>query len=1021
MFTNSINKITGVVVFIILLTNTIKAVNYDNPYTTKALTPVNYKINSSLKPVVLCSQGKAEAVIVVPEKSDKNFYFRQIAELLKEHLDKATGCSFKIVNRLPKGAKGIFIGDCSAPEVASQYKTQMSMGDESFSIKSFKDGIMIVGKDKYNPPNIYSPGKLDMLQKYCGRGTFMGAVDFLERLIGFRFYMPGRLGTIIPDLKRKTFLIPAISYSDNPVYEMRLSSYGNYVPVAQDFKFLKTDKQAGIIWDFLLRHGDIKHHVFQHTDKYWYKAYGKTHPEYFALRKDGTRELGDKGRHSAHRCLTNEDGFKQHLKNLDDFYKGKLTKEQSIELFQFSPPTEKYISWGPADGYSGCQTAECKKLIDEDGDPAKKYSRLHWSYAKKLAEAIKKRWPDKILRVEAYAAWRKLPDNYKIPDNMLIIPCRPLGGPIGSLKEPKSWDVSVKEIDWLGKQKLKTWVYTYYPQAPRNSQYFPYLAPNVLKKLLTHTKGNLTGYLRCGHHTFSFALDSTIYYMFAKMLWNPDLDIDACLKEYCQLMFGPGAEDMYKYFTILVDRWENVRWKDFSPEQGARISRDRVWRQTYPREVRKELQNLLIAARAKTPQGTIYRERMDWMTGATEDFFSQGNFFDFAKKEQAECTKLSPAIDGSLDDCQGIKPLELKNNRDGKKLDEKTFLYVASDKANLYIAGKVFQKAPFYTSCQSTKHDSPVWKNDSIEVYICAERPGLAEALLNVTSQYHQFIIDHRGVIFDGYKSALDGKFDAQVNIPVNYKSEKTDFGYTFEMAVPFKSLGANVPKDGTVWNVNFYRNRHLEGQVFERQAWSPTMGKFNETSKFGLLRFSNSKMLWKLDLEKAKWQIGVRPPRDKWKKQTGKYISVKQSFANGKLQFKIKATPEVTETLQIQFNLSRVSCPNVSVNGTPSYKFAYSYQGDGVQRVRAGFSDTTHGKPYPNMHYLRWNNAKVKEDAVVAVSSKRSDKSGKNFESVNSFYFGIKIAKAADFSFTVDTVELYENSQKASAENSKK
>ncbi len=1006
-------KIITIALFLIFFIEAAKCAALEKPYQSGALTPVNYKINNKSKPMALCTKGKAEAVIVVPPGAGAGSYWMQNAVLLKKYLYQATGGDFRIVTKLPVGKKGIFIGPCDNREVAVNYKKQTEMDDESFSIISFDDGIMIVGKDQYNPADEgkkLSSVKLNIQSKFSERGTFMGVIDFLERLVGCRFYMPGRLGTIVPDLKAGTFSIPPISYSDKPVYEMRLSSYGNYAPMAQDFKFIKSNAQESRLWDFLLRHGDHKHHMFQHTDKFWYKAYAKTHPEYFALRKDGSRELGERGRHSAHRCLTNEAGFQQHLKNIADFYDGKLSKEQTRELFQLSPPTAKYISWGPADGYKGCETKECKALIDENGDPAKKYSRLHWLYAGKLADAIKKHWPDKILRVQAYAAWRKLPDNYKIPDNMIIIPCRPLGGPIGSLKEPESWEVSIKELDWLGKQPQKPWVYTYYPQAPRNSQYFPYPAPNVMKKLLNHTKGTLTGYLRCGHHTFAFALDSVVYYMYAKMLWNPDLDVKACLHEYCQLMFGPGADDMYKYFSLLIERWENVRWQNFTPAQGARISRERVWRETYPRDIRIKLQNLLVSAREKTGKEGIYRERMNWMINATDNFFSQGNFFDLAKRARAECSRLTPLIDGDLEDWQGIAPCDMKNNRDGKPVQNKTLFFTASDDDNLYIAGAVYQQKPFYTSCESKKHDSPVWKNDSIEVYICAERPGLAEALLDVTSQYHQMIIDHRGVVFDGCKSALTGKFDATVNIDMEYKARKTDFGYTFEMAVPFKSLGAIRPRDNTVWNVNFYRNRHLKGQVYERQAWSPTMGQFNDTSKFGLLRFAKAKMLWRLDPKRAKWQIMVRPSRADWRKQDGQFVFVKQRLDDQKVSFMIKAGEKVVEPTEIQFNLAKSCIPGVAVKGKPSYKFAYSFAGTGLLRVRAGFVDTKNGKPFPTLHYLAWNSAKVLNDSVMAVSDRRIDRSDKRFQKINSCYLGLKIAKDADFTFSINAIEIYES-----------
>jgi len=976
-------------------------------YKSKALTPVKYSINPVLKPMLLSSNGTAKAVIVIPEQSNHSGYYKKIANIMKKYLDQATGADFKIVKKLPPNTKGIFIGPCAYPAVAKLYKKQKSLGNESFTIKSIKDGLVIVGKDNVSPVKEGGWKGLQLQNKYAERGTLWGTSDFLERLIGVRFYMPGKLGTIIPDLKRKTVSLPAISYTDKPVYSMRLSGYGakNKPGYYRDSALLNHDRKESYLWDDLLRQSDYKHQMFQHSDSSWYKAYAKTNPEYFALRKDGSRELGKRAGHSTHRCLSNEVGFQQHLQNIDDFYKGKLSKNEIEERFSNAPPMGKYINWAPHDGFKGCQCKNCLKLMDGNIYSRSQCSRLIWGYAKKLAKAIKQRWPNKILRVPAYGNCRILPKGFVISDNMFIMMCKPLGGAIGLLKEPKAWNRSIKDLDRFINQKEKPWLYSYYPQSPRKSGNFPYLAPNVLKKFLTYAQDKISGTYRCGHYTFSFALDSTIYYMYAKMLWNPDLDIDACLREYCDLMFGPAADEMYRYFIIQTDCWENTLWPKFKPVLHG-WDKQWVWTLTYPRKVREQLKTLLLAAKAKAPGNTLYSQRMDWMVEGTKAFFSEGDFADFTKISQTDCPPLAPTINGDLADWQGVTGLVLTNNQDGTTTGDKTVFYTAHDDKNIYIAGRVAQKTPFHAGSKKIARDSNVWLSDSIEIFICSEQAGLAEALMQQTDQFHQIIIDYRGVVFDGYKSAMTGEFDKLINFDFQYNMKKTDSGYDFEIAIPYKSLNTIVPKNGTIWNVNFYRNKHIVAGKFEHQAWSPTGGGFDQTSKFGLLRFSDSKMIWKIDSAKVKWKIAVKEDRRPAKKIDGKMVKLTQKIKDGKLFLRIRATKMLTGLTEVIFNMVPSCRPNVKVSGKPSFKFAYNYNGEGLKRVRCAFLDTKHGRPSKSLRYLEIPKG---SGPVMTISDKRGDKNKNNIKGIDAFMFALKIKPKADFTFVLDAAELYE------------
>ena len=165
--------------------------------------------------------GKAKAKIIIPGKNVKNYdYFKQVAEELKLFMDMATGLDFKIIDDPGNtDVKGIYIGPIKNSISQKLYRKAQNGKDDSFTIKSFKNGVMIVGRDtvpKYGLDKTL-PKKYQIIRKkntLSVRGTYMGAIDFLERFIGIRLYSPGRVGMYIPPLKGRTVKVPDVSYSD---------------------------------------------------------------------------------------------------------------------------------------------------------------------------------------------------------------------------------------------------------------------------------------------------------------------------------------------------------------------------------------------------------------------------------------------------------------------------------------------------------------------------------------------------------------------------------------------------------------------------------------------------------------------------------------------------------------------------------------------------------------------------------------------------------------------------------------
>jgi hypothetical protein len=290
-----------------------------------------------------------------------------------------------------------------------------------------------------------------------------------------------------------------------------------------------------------------------------------------------------------------------------------------------------------------------------------------------------------------------------------------------------------------------------------------------------------------------------------------------------------------------------VKWKDVpDPRQQnfSSLPKSAFWVESYPRSVRDDLENTLRQALAKTQKGTIYYERVKFLVDGTAPFFEQGRFFDLGKVYKYGCLPWTPDQEKGLRADQrrpvGVRPMALARNDNGFPDDAvQAQIFMSYDEQNLYLGGVITQKDALVTAGQGKKlaRDSDIWAKNSLEIFFCSEQPGLVEAGLDQKSQYHQFIIDPDGSIFDAYKEA-----GGNLNIGANFdfscqtKAAKNPNRFYFDLAIPFRELKCVPPKLGSKWYVNFYWNRSRDGKPFS-YTWAGT-GGHHDTSRFGTLEF---------------------------------------------------------------------------------------------------------------------------------------------------------------------------------------
>ncbi len=828
--------------------------NYpDAPWRAKSLMPVSLRPVPGLEPLAVARRGVA-TIVIVPCSTMP--YYREVADFLVRYLRQATGAKFSVAAQAPATGQAIYVGPVAVKGAESILARARSLPPEHFIVERFTGGVMLVGNDTYRALDLgrkltikRSPFLHGM--QFCSKGTYFAAVDFLERFVGVRWYFLGPLGTCVPDWKQRDLVVPPMKYSDGPVFPYREAccimlnakaarACGYQVKPQLNKYYAQTEYLA---WGN--RNGNMSPGKLNHTDCYWGELYAREHPEYFALRKDGTRMTGQKGREmfSCQRCYSSEAGFQQHLRNIKEY----LATGKGARAFTNRPgqclPNRDFIYWAPNDGFRGCACADCQKLIDPDAPPNNRYARLIWTYTAKLGRAIKERWPGRKLCVfSAYSGAVDIPADIKLPDNIVFTFCLSGGTPDCYMKEPKYYQRNRELLELYFRttgRKVYLWQYPNLPYYSTGILY-PYMAPHAQAEFLRSSRDRVQGAF--AHHTY--AINSPDLY--GRVLWNPDLDIDACLAEYPRKMYGKAGPLMKEYLDLRVSRWEKTRWSYLPPPVRIwkAIPDKLIWKETFPRHVRDRMEQLLASALKTVPVGSIEHRRIEYAIKVAAPFFEQGRFVDAMVKPVINCALASGplVIDGELDEWRGVPCVRLRDWMGGPAR-ERTELLVIHDRAAVYIAGRVYEStgAMLPAAAERAEKAGSIYRHDSVEIFLCPEQIGLDEAGMAQSEQFFQIALDANGSIEVRRKPLQSPESSVLRNFDCKLAVKPMGKGFRFELRIPFAAMGAPAPKAGcSEWFVNFYRNRP-RGRDKGYQAWSPTLGKpFFDTRYFGILCFQD-------------------------------------------------------------------------------------------------------------------------------------------------------------------------------------
>ena len=504
----------------------------------------------------LASAGRSDYRIVIAQDAIPAERFA--AEELVRFIEEMSGAALPIVtDEAPLPAHAIVLGPSRRLASLGVVYDELPLGKEGYLIKTTGDHLLIVGGRP--------------------RGTLYGVYGFLEDVLGCRWYAPDE--NLVP--KRATISVAPVNRVNCPALEYREGwlyiggCMGAWWSRNYDADWITRNRMNGGRPPPLdERHGGSFTESPRHSlasDVVPIQEYAQTKPEYYAL-VDGKRTVTA----DCQVCMSSPEVIRVATEHV----RRRMRRNPDAELI--------WVTQG--DNSKFCQCAACQELYARYGDwdsaldqPLPPGTPQGWKdgyggitgallhFVNGIADNLEDEFPDRRIATFAYQPTRRPPRGIAPHRNVVVwycaierCHCHPFGhGPTSGLFYHHAAELAA----WT---RLAKTVYVYEYMGNMN------LAPDLLNlaqdvRLYRDmgVKGITSDSIQEAHTGFGYLR----FYIWMKLLWNPDFDAESGMREFLNAYYGAAAPYL-RGFINLLDRPES--WQRIHPAQLTPWTEDAV-------------------------------------------------------------------------------------------------------------------------------------------------------------------------------------------------------------------------------------------------------------------------------------------------------------------------------------------------------------------------------------------------------------------------------------------------------------
>jgi hypothetical protein len=452
--------------------------------------------------VVLAKDGKSLYRIVVPQKAIPSE--RYAAEELQRYLERISGAKLPIVtDSEPMGSHEILLGDNAHLRKLGIQFDFAKLGTDGFVLRTFQNHLIIAGGRP--------------------RGTLYGVYALLEEKLGVRWFTPEV--EFVPKMERVE--LPVLNETQVPALEYREVFW---TEMMRDPDFAARHRLNGHHYRLTEKHGGraVVFYPFVHSfDLLIPREVCEQRPEFWPM-VGGKRVSG-----YVQRCLSNPDLVKLAIERVSQWLK--------------EHPEATIIDISQNDTGNWCQCPQCKALDDAEGSPSASIIK----FVNTIAEAI-----DSHIRYEtlAYQYSRKPPKTIRPRPNVIIRLCSIeccFAHPLESCPSEENRRFREDIQAWqLVAPVLYVWDYT--------TNFANYLQPfpnfEVLQaNVRFFVRHGVKGLFEQGNYSpgGNGEMAPLRAYVLAKLLWNPDTDVQRHINDFLHGYYGRAAGAIRAYMELL--------------------------------------------------------------------------------------------------------------------------------------------------------------------------------------------------------------------------------------------------------------------------------------------------------------------------------------------------------------------------------------------------------------------------------------------------------------------------------------